>query len=160
MNTIKFPTELIEAINKLEPSMRCQIYDSVVHYVSTGEMPSEMSPVVCAIITLARPMIDRANRKPKTKAEVIKSPEAAKPMPESASQPSAEDYCKEFVESDVAVSLKRLLNEKMIYPENIEELYRKATDAGVLDEVHKLPLDDWRGKVKPILYRYACKACR
>ncbi len=140
MNTIKFPAELIDAISVLEPQTRCEIYDTVIQYIKSGEMPKNISPVAQAIISLARPSIDRANRKPKPKAE---SPTAKTPIPK--------EFMTRYLDPYFDHETKMRFNSLGIETKNFKKLYISATNAGVLDLLHKNSFELWEDRIMDTL---------
>ncbi len=91
MKTLKLPQELIEATAILPSTLRAEVYDIVIRYISSGTEPDETtSPEARAIFLLSRKSIDRANRTSTKKAinpaENEQLPQQHQPSPQKQSQ--------------------------------------------------------------------------
>ncbi len=154
MTTIKFPQELIDAISVLEPTVRCEIYDAVVNYVKNGEFPSDMSAVAKALITLAKPLIDKANRLQK-----VKPLTSDVQVSTNTTESSETKYYQLFKDSPISDKVVSILFDYGINRNNVSNFYISASNAGALDKAHMMSTEEWEKAIIPTLTEYA-KSCK
>ncbi len=146
MNTIKLPAELIEAISILEPSMRCEIYDATIQYVTSGEIPSDLSATANAIITLAKPLIDKANRKQKTKMKKQNN--------------NFEKCMNHYIDHSYSMGIDNFMEQSGFGYCDKKELYKSATKSGILDQFHEKLPDNWQSELSMKLKQFIIRCKR